>query len=71
MMKTHYRTFILRLRLDDLSSVESAEVHISGSVHQAGLQDVYYFDSVQKFLDTMHSLVDGLTLSEVIDGNSD
>lgn len=71
MMKTRYRTFILRLRLDDLSSMESAVEHISGSVQQAGLQDIYYFDSAEKFLDTMHSLVAGLTLSEVIDGNSD
>jgi hypothetical protein len=70
-MKTRYLTFILRLRLDNQPPQDPAEEHISGSVQQVGLQDVFYFDSAEKFQQALQQLAAGLSLKEVKHAKSD
>ncbi len=70
-MTTRYLTLILRLRLDNKNSQDSAAYQVSGSVQQVGLQEIVYFDSVEKFQETLQAMVARLTLTEVKYGNSD
>jgi len=56
-MNTQYFTFILRLRMDERQSQERSELKVFGSVQQVGLQEIHYFDSVEKFQDTLQQLV--------------
>jgi hypothetical protein len=56
-MNTQYRTFILRVCLDDSHSHESDHDKVFGSVQQVGLQKIHYFDSLDKFQQAMQQLV--------------
>jgi hypothetical protein len=71
MMKTRYLTFILRIRLDEAFSREPSAGKIIGSVQQVGFQEIYYFDTAAKFLQTMQSLAAGATITEVKYGEPD
>jgi hypothetical protein len=70
-MKTIYLTFIVRLRLDNGHSEALAGDIVSGSVQEVGLQEVFYFDSAEKFQKTMQQLAAGVSIKEVKDGKSD
>jgi hypothetical protein len=70
-MKTHYLSFILRLRLDDRYSEALAENKVSGSVQQVGHQEVFYFDSAEEFRKALQRLAAGLSITEVKNGNSE
>lgn len=61
-MNTQYLTFILRLRLDDRDAQEPVEDKVYGSLQQAGLQEIHYFDSIEKLHDTLQQLVVWVTL---------
>ncbi len=56
-MNTQYITFILRLRLADRDFHGSAGEKVSGSLQQAGLQELHYFDSLEKLHEDLHQLV--------------
>ena len=56
-MNTQYRTFILRLCLDNSRSQESDHDKVFGSVQRVGLQEIHYFDSLEKFQQAMQQLV--------------
>ena len=51
-MNTHYVTFILRLQLKG-----NGARRILGSLQQAGLQKIRYFDSPEKFQETLQELL--------------
>lgn len=65
MAKTRYLTFILRLRLDDPPSHKTDGDQVAGSVHQVGLQEIIYFDTVQKFQEVMHALITRINSEEM------
>ena len=71
MMKTRYLTFILRLRLDEPLSQDSARDRVAGSVQQVGRQEIFYFDSAEKFKETLQRLVVGVNLKELKNGKFD
>lgn len=56
-MNTQYITFILRLRLDDRDLQGLAGERVSGSLQQAGLQELHYFDSLEKLQEDLQQLV--------------
>jgi len=71
MMNTQYLTLILRLRLDDHHSQDSTGEMVYGSVQQAGLEEIRYFDSLKKLQGTVKQLVDAASRKEMNHGNSD
>jgi hypothetical protein len=71
MVKTRYRPFILRLRLDDPHSHKTDADQVVGSVHQVGLQEIIYFDTAQKFQEVMHELVAHINAEEMKYGDQD
>jgi hypothetical protein len=64
-MKTLYLTFILRLRLDDWQSEAAAGDKVFGSIQQVGQPEVFYFDSPEKFQETLQQLAAGLSIKEM------
>jgi len=56
-MNTQYKTFIVRLRLDDSPDQPPVEIKVNGSVQQVGLSQIRYFDSAEKFQQTIRQLV--------------
>jgi hypothetical protein len=71
MLNTHYFTFILRLRLDDRPNSKASGEALSGSLQEAGRQEIRYFDSLEKLQQTLGQLVDSVTLKEFNDGKSE
>lgn len=61
-MNTHYITYILRLRLDASGSLGMAERRVFGSLQQAGLQEIHYFDSTEKLHETLRELLPNATI---------
>ena len=70
-MKTIYLTFIVRLRLENKHSEASSENKVSGSVQQVGKPSFYYFDSAEKFQETLQQLAAGRSLEEMKKGKTD
>jgi hypothetical protein len=59
-MNTRYVTFILRLRLDDQKPEDVPGDKICGSLHSlhnVGLQEILYFDSLVKLEQALYKLV--------------
>jgi hypothetical protein len=54
-MPTQYLTFILRVRLEPRQEAQEAtpKHRLCGSLQQAGSDQVYYFDSIQKLQDAL------------------
>jgi hypothetical protein len=65
-MNTRYRTYILRVCLDDSRCQESDHDKVFGSVQQVGLQEVHYFNSLEKFQQAMQHLVASETPSSQV-----
>jgi hypothetical protein len=61
-MNTHYVTFILRLQLNS-SGTQGMIRGIFGSLQQAGLQKIRYFDSPEKFQEALQELLPEVTIS--------
>lgn len=60
-MNTQYITFILRLRLNGEGS--QGMIHgLFGSLQQAGLQNIRYFDTPEKLQETLQELLPKITL---------
>ena len=70
-MKTHYLTYILRLRLDETLARGAGPSNISGSLQQVGLVEIVYFDSLDKFQESWQRLAAEFILKEVKDGKYD
>lgn len=62
-MNTQYLAIILRLRLDDRDSQEPAGYKVYGSLQQVGLQDIHYFDSLEKLQEALQQFVAWVALS--------
>ena len=62
-MNTQYLAFILRLRLDDPNSQEPAGENVRGSLQQVGLQEIHYFDSLDKLQEALQQHIAWLALS--------
>lgn len=71
MMKTHYLTFVLRLRLGDRRINETTVDQIAGSVQQVGQQEIVYFDTAEKFQQALRRLIVQITSKELNNENSD
>ena len=56
-MNTQYHTFIVRLRVDDSPNQPLVETSVVGSVQQAGLGQTRYFDSAEKFQQTIRQTI--------------
>ena len=61
-MSTQYLTFVLRLRLDDSQPRQTADRKVFGSVQQVGLQEIHYFDTVEKFEEALQKLLISMSL---------
>lgn len=62
MMNNLYVTFILRLQLNGGGSSEMSDSKISGSMQKVGFQEVHYFDSPEKFHETLQDLLPHATI---------
>ena len=58
-MNTQYLTYILRLHIDDRDPLEPAGDKVFGSVQQVGLEEIHYFDSLEKFQETFKEMING------------
>ena len=56
-MKTHYFTYVVRLRLTGQNSDDTAGVILLGSLQQVGLDEIHYFGSLENLLDILKQLV--------------
>jgi hypothetical protein len=56
-MSTQYLTIILRLRLEDQNRSDPSEDRLCGSLQLVGLQKIHYFDTTEKFQETLQQLV--------------
>jgi hypothetical protein len=59
LMKTRYVTIILRVRLDESPHQGAPGGEISGSVQQAGRQEVRFFNSRQTLQAALQQVVNG------------
>jgi hypothetical protein len=61
-MNTQYLTLILRLRLEDGLSQDTGSGKVNGSLQQVGMQEIRYFDTVEKLQEALQGLVNRKSL---------